>query len=348
MYRSLPLLVLLVFLVWLTGCAGPRSRVTPSETKPGVEEVSEDQPTKSDGLLVTVRQTSLRARPAPGALTIAMIPSGTMLRWIAGEADHDFYLVAGERTGSPGWVRKGDLQVTENPLLAGFSAMAACATKLSECTPRGCAASRTPGAVLNELKHHIPAGSPKATLSFDDLASLQQQADGLVGSGRNDLSEAERAQLSGLSVAEGEISEGDPVRLLAYLPQDSSGPHPNSSGESVNCGLKGSASNDFHIPVTEDPSYTEFDGVVIEMIPQDRPETWTTSSLKKLQQAGTEVWIEGNLFYDNMHVVNNDAKHPIGGQPKRFSLWEVHPVTKFLVCRQAHCDPQDESTWTEL
>jgi hypothetical protein len=34
-------------------------------------------------------------------------------------------------------------------------------------------------------------------------------------------------------------------------------------------------------------------------------------------------------------MVNNDPNHPIGGQPKRVSLWEVHPITKFFVCTKA-------------
>jgi len=30
------------------------------------------------------------------------------------------------------------------------------------------------------------------------------------------------------------------------------------------------------------------------------------------------------------------------------SLWEIHPVTKFLVCRQDRCDPQAEDDWMPL
>lgn len=322
----------------LSACAGPVSRPPSGQ---------EEEPTVSDGVVKTLRATTLRERPAPGAYTLTTIPAGTSLRWVEGQSELNFYRVVGKDKGPLGWVRAADVEIVQKSVAAGFHAMAACADALAECPLRGCAAPDSPDAAMNEMKHNIPSDEIKATLTFDDFASLQEQADDLVGSG-GDITEDQRKALSNLNVATGTVAEGDHVRLLAFLPSDSTGPHPNSSGESVNCRLTGSASNDFHIPVTEDPSAAEFDAVVVEMIPQQRPTAWTTSKLKKVQQSGLQVWIEGSLFYDNAHVVNNDPGHPIGGQPKRFSLWEVHPVTKFLVCRQAQCDPDDESVWTAL
>jgi hypothetical protein len=40
--------------------------------------------------------------------------------------------------------------------------------------------------------------------------------------------------------------------------------------------------------------------------------------------------------------------YPIGGQPKRFSLWEIHPVTSVKVCKKikiSQCDPDRASDW---
>jgi hypothetical protein len=60
--------------------------------------------------------------------------------------------------------------------------------------------------------------------------------------------------------------------------------------------------------------------------------------------------IEGGLFYDNIHFANGDAENPIPRQPKRFSLWEIHPVVSVKVCKKtaAQCDPNRASDWKDF
>jgi hypothetical protein len=62
------------------------------------------------------------------------------------------------------------------------------------------------------------------------------------------------------------------------------------------------------------------------------------------------VRITGQLFYDNAHFPNGDSSHPISGQPKRFSLWEIHPISTIEVCKRANnsCDVSKDSDWTPL
>ena len=72
--------------------------------------------------------------------------------------------------------------------------------------------------------------------------------------------------------------------------------------------------------MTETKNGSEFEGIVVEMIPQDRPAKWTSKNVDKLRRK--VLLLEGGLFYDNPHVANGDASNPIGGQPKRFTLWE--------------------------
>jgi len=86
------------------------------------------------------------------------------------------------------------------------------------------------------------------------------------------------------------------------------------------------------------------------MIPQDRPYGWTIAKLNKIRTLGRMIKVTGGLFYDNLHTVNNDAANPVGGQPARFSLWEIHPITKFHVCNKANnsCDPATSSDWKTL
>ena len=57
----------------------------------------------------------------------------------------------------------------------------------------------------------------------------------------------------------------------------------------------------------------------------------------------------GGLTYDNEHLVNADPQNPKGGQPKRLSLWEIHPITAFLLCRRTNgCDATHPEDWVRL
>ena len=65
---------------------------------------------------------------------------------------------------------------------------------------------------------------------------------------------------------------------------------------------------------------------------------------------GFPVLVRGQLFYDNKHLVNSDPDDVKPRQPKRFSLWEIHPVTEFHVCVTVDndCDPKDLAQWEPL
>jgi hypothetical protein len=68
----------------------------------------------------------------------------------------------------------------------------------------------------------------------------------------------------------------------------------------------------------------------------------------RIHTAGLSVLVVGGLTYDNEHLVNKDPVHKKSGQPARLSLWEVHPITEFLVCESATCDPAQHAEWTSL
>lgn len=322
--------------LYLAGCATVQ---TPT--------VSEDEESATQGLVTTQRAVQIRYAPSFAAPVVATAGPNTPLFWLGNQQKNGFYRVVGHDKGSSGWVRSEDVQITKKTVFGGFEAATACASELSQCAPNGCAAEGSADAVSNTLKHHVPGGPATVTLTFDDLSALQQQAGDAVGTGTH-IPPDSRSSLANLTVSGGSVSEGDAVRVVGYLTTDGTGPHPNSSGESVNCGIKGSANNDFHIPVTADPDNSEFEAFVVEMIPQDRPENWTTTKLKAVQSKKQQIWIEGNLFYDSVHRVNADSDNPLGGQPKRFSLWELHPVTKFLVCKKDSCSTENEQDWSPL
>lgn len=72
------------------------------------------------------------------------------------------------------------------------------------------------------------------------------------------------------------------------------------------------------------------------MIPQERPDGWTAQKLRRIARERWPVVVRGQLLYDNKHEVNDDPDDVKSGEPKRFSLWEVHPVTEFYVCMTAN------------
>jgi hypothetical protein len=193
------------------------------------------------------------------------------------------------------------------------------------------------------MKRHLPTSATPKNLNWDDMQNLQNDADSTVGEDV-ELDATSRARLHSLSVSSGKVSEGDLVQLAGFLVGK---PHPNT-GESVNCNLKGSQNNDFHIPFAADPDQTPFEGIVVEMIPQDRPAEWSIKTLDRIENERRKVLMTGQLFYDNMHRVNPNQDESLPGQPPRFSLFEIHPITAIAICPNDQCDPAQPSQWESL
>jgi hypothetical protein len=280
------------------------------------------------GKIKTNVKTVARAAPRFNSQPLRTVEAEETLQWVEGTIVNDFVRVLLPK-GPIGWIP---------------------ATSLGVCKPEGCASATSKIGIRNVVKKNPPTGTTPIRLTFTDLASIQNQTDLLFDQSQGrEFDASERALLQGLTANNGAVGEGVLVRLTGFLSSGNNNPHPNSSGESVNCNLKTSANNDFHISVASNASKDEFDGIVIEMIPQDRPATWTVARLKKVKNQKRKIWIEGGLFYDNIHVVNSE---PGTGstQPKRFSLWEIHPITKFLVCTRSNnsCSNTDASQWVKL
>jgi len=243
------------------------------------------------------------------------------------------------------------LVVATFPLLSGHKAPALaaphCVQHLSACPDRGCANAGTPDASLNERKRTWPPSSAATEITLDDFEALQTQADRLFGH-RKQLTAQDRGLLHHLKLTsfQGHVSEGDFVQVVGYLVGL---PHrPKAEGpESVNCNLTDDGThrnNDFHIPIARNPGDTEYKGVVVEMIPQKRPATWKIDTIQQMARDQLQVLVRGQLMYDNKHLVNKDPQND-NGQPKRFSLWEVHPVTEFYVCLRTSCASDDLTQW---
>ena len=296
------------------------------------------------------RATSVHSKPGAREPIISRLPANATVRILSPERRRGFWRVILDR-GRQGYILENDVTVPDSAMLDESGGADArkppCKEPLSACTPQGCAPDDSDKALFNTAKNHLPGGTRSVSITFPDIKSLQRQADTKVEQGK-ELSHAERNSISNLTVANGRVGEGKLAKLIGFIVK-SSDPHANT-GESVNCNLPRPENNDFHISLALKPTQSEFQGIVVEMIPHDRPAQWTLEKLRKVKRDGRMVMVVGGLFYDNDHVVNADPADDLGGQPKRFSLWEIHPITQFFVCQRAGnaCSASNVAQWTKL
>ena len=303
------------------------------------------------GKVTTKKKTALKAGPNVAAAAM-MVDANTDLRWVMGDRKGKYVRVMIPK-GPSGWVLESDVNKVADADLASIALEAQaqpCVSPqtLNACTttkPTGCSAAGSAHGLVNQSKRTVPPPGTPSTLTFETFSQLQSAAVELVDQGV-EIPPTERDKIKSIETTEGTVGEGSRVRLVAFLSDGT--PHPNT-GESVNCNLRGESNNDIHIPVTETKNGSEFEAIVVEMIPQGRPANLTSNEVETLR--GQVLLIEGGLFYDNLHFANGDASNPIAGQPKRFSLWEIHPVTSVKVCQKAtisQCDPGRASDWNEF
>jgi hypothetical protein len=121
--------------------------------------------------------------------------------------------------------------------------------------------------------------------------------------------------------------------------------------ESVNCEAVPTnvdASHDIHIALVGQPRKTnsqspkpaqdaeECTGFVAEMIPHHRPAEWSACNVNAVGAKGLRVRITGQQFFDGSHVPCQNGV-AVGDNPKRVSLWEIHPIYAFEVCPSGDC-----------
>ncbi len=213
----------------------------------------------------------------------------------------------------------------------------------SKCPPKGTPPTDDPGdGPQNLVKNNFCTDS--ATSEPIDLAkitSLQGDAEAQEVKLHFTLGEApkDRTFLSALG-------EGNPVVFEGYIFEAR-----QECGETVNCGATVpdvNASHDIHIAVLEQPRQTnahspkaaqnkeECTGFVAEMIPHHRPAEWTACNVNAVASKGLKVRITGQQFFDGSHLPCKNGA-PDGDNPKRVSLWEIHPIYMFEVCPSGDC-----------
>jgi hypothetical protein len=204
-------------------------------------------------------------------------------------------------------------------------------------------ATTAPQAAQNEAKNNFCSATAPVNIDFEVLRQLQADAakpgSGITFGGDRQIPR-DRSVLRNLPTKVGALSEGDVVRIVAYVIYA----HASnvSKGETVNCKQKGAENNDIHIVLGENsPNDDECTSVTAEMSPHFRPSAWTPDGLN--QHNAHLYRFTGQLFFDASHRPCSGGK----GSPKRSSIWEIHPVYAVDICtdRNNNCKVDSDENW---
>jgi hypothetical protein len=196
----------------------------------------------------------------------------------------------------------------------------------------------------NAAKNNFCAGGTPTDMTLEDFASLQTQVNNDPSIPFGDSSREGRPKGPAVDRAPLQaLGEGKLVRMQAFVLLGK-----QEGAESVNCENvvpNQPAFHDIHMDLVSSSEVTdECGGVVSEMIPHHRPDAWTAANVEKLVKAKLPVRVTGQLFFDSSHVPCQNGI-PVGDNPKRVSLWEIHPIYKFEVCSG---DCASDAGWVAL
>jgi hypothetical protein len=203
-----------------------------------------------------------------------------------------------------------------------------------------CGLSGTPGAeaTQNSAKNNFCALGAAGPITIQQMVSLQLsvQSNKSISFGNPDKHplSAQPGPMTNRAPLQA-LGEGKPVVLLGFVLATA-----QEGEESVNCGKavpNQPADYDIHVSIVDSASNTnECSGIVAEMIPHHRPTGWTPAAVAAVGKAHLMVRVTGQLMFDSSHTPCV-AGAAIAGDPKRASLWEVHPIYKLEVCPTGNC-----------
>ena len=234
------------------------------------------------------------------------------------------------------WGQSTFQQTCDNPRFPGD------ATPIdSTCIVTGTSDPTKPDGLQNAAKNNFCPQVTSVTVKVKSLKSLQKKTEKQEKSMNLTLGTPppDRTFLS--TLGEGDLVTFEGFVFLAR----------QECKETVNCGLNipnTDASHDIHISlldrsrktVDSDPQAKkdaeECTGMVAEMIPHHRPPEWTACNVNDVAQQKLRVRITGQRFFDGSHVPCKGSL-PQGSNPKRVSVWEIHPIYTFDVCPTGTC-----------
>lgn len=228
----------------------------------------------------------------------------------------------------------------------------------------GCSSSGGFDAELNFLKNKLIAPSTTTAsiqfLSLTDIQRLDGKTPRGLGGGNKNHGDF-KDELA-------KLGEGNVVGLIGFLYSVKP-----EGAESSNCQLTSSdaedSNGDYHIYIGDDAaiatklrnrqklnpdekrSLTKT-SVIVEMTPHERfayeSGAWTVEALQ--QAVGRQVRVTGQLMADSEHNVSGqNCALGVTANCWRASIWELHPVTGFQICKDVsnNCAP-GSSSWVEL
>jgi hypothetical protein len=194
-------------------------------------------------------------------------------------------------------------------------------------------------------KNNFCAKGSAQTITIDDLTKLQAQveANKAINFGNQNQGTRKKGPTTNRALVR-KLGEGKLVTLKAFVLIAR-----QEGGESVNCGKNvpnQAPFHDIHISLVESTSVdNECAGVVAEMSPHHRPDSWNHANVEKVAREKLPVRVTGHLYFDSSHFPCSNGQAVGTGNPKRISLWEIHPIYAFEVCT-ADCDAA--GTWVSL
>jgi hypothetical protein len=178
----------------------------------------------------------------------------------------------------------------------------------------------------SKAKNNLCAATgPSQPITYQELLDLQAKA-----SSENVKGLPDRSPLT-------QLGEGRYVEYVAFI--EDAHYSDVAKGEAVNCNIPGDTTNDIHIVLVQHASDDPCSSTTAEMIPHYRPSGWTDKNLSAIKQHPVKV--RGPLFFDDSHTPCTATSRP---NPKRASLWEIHPVYSLQVCRLLDLDQCRNST----
>lgn len=214
-------------------------------------------------------------------------------------------------------------------------------TEIESCPLDGSAKTGSGDALQNEKKNNFCAVGDAASIDIAKLTSLEKSAEAAAKKLKFKAGSPppDRSFLKPLG-------EGNVVEFEGYVFEAR-----QECGETVNCGTASpniDASHDIHIALIAKPRKNkptaetaashaeECGGFVAEMIPHHRPPEWTQCNVNAVASQGLRVRVTGQQMFDGSHVPCKNG-NSVGSNPRRVSLWEIHPIYAFEVCPSGDC-----------
>lgn len=214
-------------------------------------------------------------------------------------------------------------------------------TEIESCGLAGAAASGSAEALQNDQKNNFCALGDGTSIDIAQLKTLEKSAEAVEKKKKYKAGQPppDRSFLTALGERNVAVFEGYVFEAR------------QECGETVNCGAVTpniDASHDIHIAILGAPRKTkdsdpaaardaeECTGFVAEMIPHHRPDEWSACNVNDVAGKGLRVRVTGQQFFDASHVPCKGTK-AVGSNPKRVSLWEIHPIYAFEVCPSGDC-----------